>query len=126
MLWASTMRFKSSLRPRYHLFAVSDRYVQQLEGLDLTIERATERTPDSRQYHVFHNGDLVGSHKKLPQAQNQFKKIRDESSWTPPERKGDLTVAEKLARDRELHQRTVQRVYWSQSHRFRGGGRPKR
>jgi hypothetical protein len=105
---------------------VAETYRQQLPNLDLAVERATERTPDENQFHVFYRGELVGSHKKLLAAQAQFKQLRDESGWTPPERKDDLTPEQKLARERELYQRSVYLEYWSQSHKFRGGGRPKR
>jgi hypothetical protein len=105
---------------------VTASYRQELPGLDLTIEQATERTPDKRSFHVFLRGELVGSHKKLDAAQRQFKKLRDESGWQPPERSTDLTPEEMLARERELYQRSIYLEYWSQSHKFRGGGRPKR
>lgn len=105
---------------------MEDSYVQRLPDLDLAIERATDRTPDARHFHIFLRGELVGSHKKLEAAQAQFKKLRDESGWKPPERVEELTTAEKLARERELHQRTAYMEYWSTSHKFRGGRRPRR
>jgi hypothetical protein len=104
---------------------VPEPFVQRIAGLDLTIEQATDRTPTKSGFHVFHNGELVGSHKKLQEAQIQFKKLRNESGWTPPE-KPDLTSEEMLIREREAHQRIAHLEYWSSSHRFRGGGRPKR
>ncbi len=61
-----------------------DTYVQRLEGLDLTIERATARTPDKRRYHVFLNGELKGSHVRLAAAQAEFKHLRDAAGWQPP------------------------------------------
>jgi hypothetical protein len=63
---------------------VADPYVQRLAGIELTIEQATERTPDEKLFHVFYNGELVGSHKRLAVAQKQFKKIRGESGWQRP------------------------------------------
>src|SRR4051812_21155044 len=102
-----------------------DPYVQSIEGLDLTIEQATERTPDQRQFHVFYNGELVGSHKRLAGAQEQYKKLRDESGWEPPP-KPEYTTEEMLIREREMHQRLAHMEYWSSSHKHRGGGRPKR
>ncbi len=100
-------------------------YVQRLPGIDLTIEQATDRTPDAKRFHVFHNGELVGSHKTMQMAQMQFKTIRDESGWKPPP-KVQLTAEEMLIRERETHQRLAHMEYWSTSHKFRGGGRPKR
>lgn len=104
---------------------MADPFVQRIAGLDLTIEQATERTPDKRSFHVFYNGDLVGSHKRLPAAQQQFKKLRDESGWKPPE-KPELSPTEMMIREREAHQRLAHFEYWSNSASFRGGGRPKR
>lgn len=100
-------------------------YKQMLPGLDLTIEKATERTPDSRDYHVILGGRIVASHRRLPAAQEVFRRLRDESGWTPPERV-ELSPEEKLVRDRELTQRTAHLEYWSQAHKFSRGGRPKR
>jgi hypothetical protein len=37
-----------------------------------------------------------------------------------------LTPEEMLVREREAHQRVAHLEYWSTSHKFRGGGRPKR
>ncbi len=105
--------------------ATEDTYKQQLAGLNLTIERATDRTPDRRQFHVFYNDELKGSFKKLPEAQRLFARLRDESGWKPPE-KEKLSPEEQLVREREMHQRVAHLEYWSQSHKFRGGGRPKR
>ena len=71
------------LLPRGYDLAVPDPYVQSLAGIDLTIEQATERTPDEKLFHVFYNGEVVRSYKKLPAAQEHFRKIRDESDWQP-------------------------------------------
>jgi hypothetical protein len=105
--------------------AVAEPFVQRIAGLNLTIEQATERTPDRTKFHVFHDGELVGSHRKLPAAQVQFKELRDASGWQPPP-KEELTTEELLIREREAHQRLAHMEYWATSHRFRGGGRPKR
>jgi hypothetical protein len=105
--------------------SVPEPFVQSLAGLDLTIEQATERTPDRKGFHVFRNGELAGSHKTLLAAQGQFRKLRDESGWAPPA-KPELTPEEMLVREREAHQRVAHLEYWSTSHKFRGGGRPKR
>ena len=102
-----------------------DPYVQRLTGLDLAVEQATERTPDKTKYHVFYDGELVGTHKTLRAAQVQFKKLRDESGWRPPS-KPELTPEEMLTREREMHQRVAHLEYWASSHKFRSGGRPKR
>lgn len=104
---------------------MAEPFVQRLAGIDLTIEQATERTPDKTKFHVFYNGELVGSHGKLPAAQAQFKKIRDDSGWTPPP-KPEYTAEEMMIREREAHQRIAHLEYWATSHKFRGGGRPKR
>lgn len=105
--------------------ATDDTYTQRLAGINLTIERATERTPDAKQFHVFYDDELKGSFRKLPEAQKLFVRLRDESGWKPPQQE-ELTTAEKLAREREMHQRAAHMEYWATSHKFRGGGRPKR
>jgi hypothetical protein len=104
---------------------MSEPFVQRIAGLDLTIEQATARTPDKKQFHVFRDGELVGSHKKLADAQAQFKKLRDESGWSPPP-KPELTAQEMMVREREMHQRLAHFEYWSNAGSFRGGGRPRR
>jgi hypothetical protein len=102
-----------------------DTYTQRLEAIELTIEKATERTPDTKQFHVFLGDELKGSFKKLPEAQKLFARLKEESGWKPPPRE-QLSLQEQLSRERELHQRTAYMEYWSSSHKFRGGGRPKR
>lgn len=64
-------------------------YTQRIAGLDLAIEKGTERTPDKHRYHVILNGELVATFRSLPQAQAEFKRLRDESGWKPPERAVD-------------------------------------
>lgn len=105
--------------------SVADPYVQSLPGIELTIEQATDRTPDAKLFHIFHDGELVGSHRKLANAQEQFKALRDESGWKPPA-KPELTPEEMIIRERETHQRLAHLEYWGNSHKFRGGGKPKR
>jgi hypothetical protein len=105
--------------------ATDDTYKQQIQGLDLTIERATERTPDSKQFHVFFNGEVRGSFRKLDQAQKLFVRLRDESGWKAPANE-KRSPEEQLIFEREMHQRMAHMEYWSNSHKFRGGGKPKR
>lgn len=102
-----------------------DRYVQRLDAIELAIERDTKRTPDTSHYHVFLGDELKGSFRKLPDAQKLFARLRDESDWKPPERE-ELSLSEQLTREREMHQRTAHLEYWATSHKFRGGGRPRR
>jgi hypothetical protein len=100
-------------------------YIQRLAAIELAIERDTERTPDTSHYHVFLADELKGSSRKLPDAQKLFTRLRDESDWKPPERE-ELSLSEQLTREREMHQRTAHLEYWATSHKFRGGGRPRR
>jgi hypothetical protein len=100
-------------------------FIQCLDGLDLTIEKATPRTPDRRQFHVFYDGQLVGSFGTLAAARLAFLKLRDESGWTPPSRR-ELTAEERLEREMRARDRLTYLDYWASSHKFRGGGRPKR
>jgi hypothetical protein len=104
---------------------VSETYTQRLDAIALAIERATDRTPDAKQFHVFVGDELKGSFRRLPEAQKLFARLREESGWKPPPRE-QLPIDEQLARERELHQRSAYMEYWSNSHKFRGGGRPKR
>lgn len=99
-------------------------YVQTLAEVGLAVERATERTPDQTQFHVFRNEELVASFRKLPEAQRLFAKLKDESGWTPAGRQ--LTAEEKLEHEKAIQDRMAYQEYWSQSHKFRGGGRPRR
>lgn len=105
--------------------ATEGSYRQQLSGLALTIEKATDRTPDLKQFHVFLDDELRGSFRKLPDAQKLFARLRDESGWQKPDAE-KLSPEEQLIREREQHQRLAHMEYWSNSHKFRGGGRPKR
>lgn len=115
------------MRPPYNssVGATEDNYKQQIQGLDLTIEKATERTPDSGQFHVFLHGEVKGSFKKLTQAQALFAELRQASGWKPPS-PDKRSPEEQLMFEREMHQRMAHMEYWSNSHKFRGGGKPKR
>lgn len=100
-------------------------YVQRLPGVELTIEKATGRTPDTLHYHVFQGNQIVGSFRGLPRAQELFRELRDASGWTPPKAE-DLPPEERLLREKAAKDRLDYLEYWSSSHQFRGGGRPRR
>lgn len=104
---------------------MADPFIQRLVDTGITIEQATERAPDRTRFHVYEGERLVGSFKRLADAQIEFRRLRDESGWTPPT-KPELTPEEMLVFDREMLQRNAYMEYWSNSHKFRGGGRPKR
>lgn len=100
-------------------------FVQRLEGLDLTVERATDRTPDRSRYHVLYRAKIVGSFRTLPEASALFRELRDGSGWSPPETQ-EVSGEERLRREREAKDRLDYLDYWGSSHQFKGGGRPKR
>lgn len=85
-------------------------YVQRLPAIGLAIERATDRTPDARRYHLYRRDELLGSFTKLADAQARFREARDESGWTAPERKADPSEA--LAREKEAGERYRQAEHW--------------
>lgn len=100
-------------------------YVQRLDGLDLTIEKATERTPDRSRYHVFEDGRLIESFRSLASAQELFRRLRDDRGWVPRERL-DLDPEEQMRRQKEAQDRLDYLEYWGTSHKHRGGGKPRR
>ena len=94
-------------------------YRQTLEGLELSIERDTERTPDRSRYHVFRKAELVDSYRRLSDAQARFKLLRDESGWQPPndaQREG----SEQLRREAEAQERLRQAEHWHRTSSRRG------
>ena len=99
-------------------------YRQVLAEIGLSIERATERTPDQRLFYVFLNGESLGSHRTLAAAQKQFLKARDEAGWKPPERHLDPEGA--IARDKEFAARAEYQEFWRGAARDRGGYATKR
>ena len=100
------------------------RYVQTLPEVGIAIERATERTPDDTQFHVFRGDEHVAAFKKLPDAQRLFTDLRDKSGWSPSVEQ--LTPEERVEREKAIQDRMAYQEYWSSSHKFRGGGRPRR
>src|SRR5205823_2419411 len=89
----------SGVGPALRLAAMTEMYRQTLPDLGLTIERATDRTPDPRRFHVFRGDELLGSHRTLLQAQAHFQRLREEAGWMPPKRE-EPTPAELVARDK--------------------------
>lgn len=102
-----------------------DRYVQRLPGVDVTLERATERTPDKTRYHVFDGDRLVASYKRVKDAQAVFREVALKRGWRPTEPTekdaGDILAREKEARDRAAYEE-----YWGSATSYRRAGRPKR
>lgn len=95
-------------------------YVQRLDGLDLSIERSTGRTPDTNKYHVFQDGSLVESFKRLNDAQQLFRALRDASDWEPPP-KAEIDAGERLRAEHEANYRLKYAEYWSNASAFRPG-----
>jgi hypothetical protein len=87
-----------------------DAYVQRLPALDLSIERATERTPSRSAYYVFSGEEIMGSFRRLPDAQARFRELRESSGWTPPEREDD--PQDRFEREKEANERYRQVEHW--------------
>ncbi len=90
--------------------AHQDAYIQRLPALDLAIERATERTPDTTRYYVYRGDEVVAAFPRLSQAQARFREIRDASGWRPPEPESD--PEERLRRENEARERFRQLEHW--------------
>lgn len=97
--------------------ARNETYLQRLDGLDLTIERATQRTPDKTRYHVYRGPELLESYRRLPDAQARFRELREASGWRPPIPQAALTPEERLQRARQAQERSAQVEHW---HRVSG------
>ena len=100
-------------------------FLQRLEGFDLSIERATDRSPDRRRYHVFLDGRLVDWFRSLRDAPDSFRRLRDESGWVAPDR-AQLSPAERLERQRADTERLDYLEYWGTSHQHRARWNPRR
>ncbi len=98
-------------------------FVQRLEGLDLSIEKGTERTTDRYRYHVFFLGQLIESARSLPKAQAVFRRLRDENGWQPPPRE-QLSPEEKLERHRAAIDRLDHLEYWGRRTSSAAAGDP--
>jgi hypothetical protein len=101
-----------------------DSYVQRLQDFDISLESATERTPDRTQYHVFVGDQLVGSFKRIKDAQTAFRQAATDAGWRPSSKERD--PGEILAREREAQDRAAYEDYWGSATSFRRSGRPRR
>lgn len=93
-------------------------YKQALPDLELSIERATDRTPEPAKYYVFHKGEVIGVFPSLKAAQVRYKRIVEESGYKP-NRVVERKSAAQLDMDRYLD---TKETYWATSYKHRGGG----
>ena len=93
-------------------------YRQSIPDLGLSIERATEATPDDGKYHLIHNGRSLGSYRALKPAQEAFRQVVQESGYKPspsaPAKTASQMMTERYMEAKEL--------YWADSYKHRGGG----
>jgi hypothetical protein len=93
-------------------------YRQTLPDLDLSIERATESTPDTSKYHVIRSGEVVSSYRFLREAKKTFRKIVEESGYSPPPVSPGKSHSEMMT-ERYMESKEI---YWANSHKYRAGG----
>lgn len=101
-----------------------DPYIQRLPDFDIALEQATERTPDRAGYHVFVGDRLVGSFRRMKDAQAAFRKAALEAGWRP--RATETDPSKIIEREREARDRAAYEDYWGSATSFRPAGRPKR
>ena len=101
-----------------------DPYVQRLPDFDIALEQATERTPDKAGYHIFVGDRLVGSFRRMKDAQAAFRRAAAEAGWEP--RATERDPLEMLARERAARDRAAYEDYWDSASSFRPAGRPRR
>ncbi len=90
-----------------------------LPEMSLSIEQNTENVAHDGRFHVLHQGAEVGTYPTLKKAREQFQKLKEASGYQAPAQAEGADVANKEHIERLLDAATS---YWSQSHKFRGGG----
>ena len=93
-------------------------YRQSIPDLGLSIERATESTPDDGKYHVIHKGKAIGSFRILKQAQELFRQVIEESGYNPTPATHGKTTSQMMT-ERYMESKDL---YWADSYKHRGGG----
>ena len=93
-------------------------YRQSIPELGISIERATESTPDDSKFYVFLGGETIGSYRSLKKAQEVFKEAIRESGFQPSATKTGRTPSEMMT-ERYMESKDL---YWANSYRYRGGG----
>lgn len=99
----------------------SERYRQGLPGIDLYIERSTERVPADGWFHVLLCGEVLGSFRTLRSAQRCYRQQQDALGYLPPV--CESPSADELLRREDLERDLLRSAsYWAESHLFSGGG----
>ena len=93
-------------------------YRQSIPDLSLSIERATDATPDDGKYYVIHEGRSVGSFRVLKRAQELFRQLVDESGYDPAPAEHAKTASQMMT-ERYMEAKDL---YWADSYKYRGGG----
>jgi len=94
------------------------RFKQAILDLELSIERATERTPEPSKYYVFHKGTMAGFFHTLKAAQARYKQIVDESGFKPK-----IEIKPKSASQLDIERYLdAKDNYWASSYKHRGSG----
>lgn len=93
-------------------------YRQSIPDLGLSIERATEATPDDDKYYVIRNGESLGSYRALKRAQEAFRLLVQESGYQPTP-SGSAKTASQMMTERYMEAKDL---YWADSYKHRGGG----
>ena len=101
--------------------STSVRYRQGLPGIDLYIERGTDRVPADGRFYIVLRGETVGSFRSLRAALRRYREQQGLLGYAPPSGEG-ATAFERL-RHEDLERDLLRSAsYWAESHRFTGGG----
>lgn len=88
----------------------------------LAIEQNTEHVPHDNRYYVLRNGTVVVGYPALKKAREKLQQLKDEMGFKPPEPAAEGSAEERANREHIERLLDAASSYWSQSHKYRGGG----
>jgi hypothetical protein len=91
-------------------------YTQRLPALDLCIQQNTVAVPADGFYYVLKGGQILGRHRNLKAAQDEWRAIIGQEGWEPPVRQ-ELSPSEKLKREKIAKERSEYFEYWNSGRR---------
>lgn len=88
----------------------------------LSIEQNTEQVPNDGRFYVVQAGRVVGGYPLLKKAREKLQQLKDEVGFTPQAAATAGTGEDRANREHVERLLDAATSYWSQSHKYRGGG----
>jgi hypothetical protein len=95
----------------------------QAIGVDVSVQRHTDKVPSDGRYYLIKEGEVVKSFRVKGHAIKAFRALLEELGYEPPSKNEKVDSEEILRAEIDDIEFYRSATYWSRSHEYRDGGK---